>query len=134
MPTKSELIEKLAERDYLMLRMDTVIADLRYRNADLRNAASEISEEFAELVSPDSIPDRRFNKIWRLTETVLKIYKETPNDPSDPTEFYRHWDQLQVIAKEIEEYFSTYYENRQKKQLTPEHIAAMQKGRREKNV
>lgn len=126
MPSKLELTEKLTEFQHLVLRMDTVLADLRYRNADLRNKMEEMDPEVAEELSPGSIPDRRFNKIWRLTQLCIKLSKSTTDSYLDIV------GEIITQAEDIQNYYATYYASEEKKQLTPEHIAAMQAGRRAK--
>lgn len=112
--TKSEIqAENVALLDG-MLQMETSMAALRMRNGQLLGALEKYCPEAAESLTTYSSRWAPMSKVHHLVFAAIK----------------GNWDSCKELAKELEEDYKIEIDNRKKRVLSPEHIAAMQAGRK----
>lgn len=122
--TKAELIEELREVKFQSLRMETALLDLRKRNGDLANALNEIDPEAMSRITPERSTFTRFNRISKLVDAVHRLHTAGYTCQSDDKYAVEVFD---GAVRDLDNYYKDHFAG--KKQLSPEHLAAMKAGR-----
>lgn len=124
--TKKELLEQIQELQFQNLRMQTLIASQRMRNGELSVLVQEKLPDDYEKLTPTTVPDSRYNRIYRLAMTAIRW-----SNTSSPSELVDIREQAQAIYNFVEEHIGS-LDQPKRKRLSEEHIAKMQAGRAKK--